>query len=181
MQCSGTGNWAMYSGLVGDIWGSHAMESFLNGAQVAATAPTNSQVLTFNSTTGMWQPAASASPTYPTQVGTPLELTAQTASITTTAAYTALVTGTYRVSIIGYVQSAGSAGTCSLGIGWNDGSSSKSVSVGSGLTLSSSTSQATGTYTLHVASGQAINYYTTVSGATGSPQYGLDVVIERLQ
>jgi hypothetical protein len=108
-------------------------------------------------------------------------LTGQTSSIGSTTLYTCAA-GTYRVSLFLYTTVAGSAGTVSASIAYNDGIGGASVGSGTiDLTQTNFNGKKSLLSAFHCGASQAITYTTTVSGATGSPQYGIDVTVERLQ
>ena len=110
-------------------------------------------------------------------------LTAQTASIGNTTLYTPSSAGTYRVILALWTMATGSSGTVSFSLSANTGSGAESFGSSSlDLTKINSGGQVSGQWNIHVASSQAISYNTTLTcSSCGSPQYGIDVVVERLQ
>jgi len=110
-------------------------------------------------------------------------LTAQTASIGNTTLYTPSGAGTYRVTLALWTMVAGSSGTVAFSLSGNTGSGAESFGSSSlDLTKVNSGGQVTGQWNMHVGASQAISYSTTLTcSSCGSPQYGIDVVVERLQ
>jgi hypothetical protein len=110
-------------------------------------------------------------------------LTGQTASIGNTTLYTASVGGQYRVVLSLWTMVAGSSGTVSFSLSANTGSGAESFGSSSlDLTKVNSGGQVSGQWNMHVGANQAISYNTTLTcSGCGSPQYGIDVVVERLQ
>ena len=110
-------------------------------------------------------------------------LTGQTASIGNTTLYTPSSAGTYRVVLAMWTMTAGSSGTVSFSLSANTGSGAESFGSSSlDLTKVNSGGQVSGQWNIHVAASQAISYNTTLTcSSCGSPQYGIDVVVERLQ
>ena len=110
-------------------------------------------------------------------------LTGQTASIGNTTLYTPSSAGTYRVALAMWTTTAGSSGTVSFSLSANTGSGAESFGSSSlDLTKVNSGGQVSGQWIIHVAASQAISYSTTLTcSSCGSPQYGIDVVVERLQ
>ena len=116
-------------------------------------------------------------------------LTAQTGSI----AAVTLLTGTtstagmYRVSAYMKTTTAGTAGTVKATVAWNDGSAQTldvplMTTAGAAATVPLNTLNAfgQGSVVVYAAASQNITYTTTVTGATGSPQYYIYVRIEKL-
>ncbi len=110
-------------------------------------------------------------------------LTGQTASIGNTTLYTPSAAGQYRVVLSLWTMVAGSSGTVSLSLSANTGSGAESFGSSSlDLTKVNSGGQVSGQWNMHVGANQAISYNTTLTcSSCGSPQYGIDVVVERLQ
>jgi hypothetical protein len=110
-------------------------------------------------------------------------LTGQTASIGNTILYTPSVAGQYRVVLSLWTMVAGSSGTVSFSLSANTGSGAESFGSSSlDLTKVNSGGQVSGQWNMHVDANQAISYNTTLTcSSCGSPQYGIDVVVERLQ
>lgn len=101
---------------------------------------------------------------------------AQTASITTTNLVATAVAGMYEVCLYLTVTTAGTGGTVLGTIGWTDAGGAK--------TLASSTAALTGSNSTQVcqrfhSTASAITYSTTVTGATGSPEYSIDAFVTR--
>lgn len=105
-----------------------------------------------------------------------VNLTAQTSSIATTTAYAVPSgrAGLYLVSVDIICTTAGTGGTVSATLGWNNGSASATASTGA-TSLSTLGSETTQTFAVYSAAIQNITYATTVSGAAGSPQYAIRV------
>jgi hypothetical protein len=110
-------------------------------------------------------------------------LTAQTASIGNTTLYTPASSGTYRVALALWTMATGSSGTVAFSLSANTGSGAETFGSSSlDLTKVNSGGQVSGQWNIHVAASQAISYTTTLTcSSCGSPQYGIDVVVERLQ
>ncbi len=110
-------------------------------------------------------------------------LTGQTASIGNTTLYTPSAAGQYRVVLSLWTMVAGSSGTVSFSLSANTGSGAQSFGSSSlDLTKVNSGGQVSGQWNMHVGANQAISYNTTLTcSSCGSPQYGIDVVVERLQ
>jgi hypothetical protein len=110
-----------------------------------------------------------------------VSLTARTASISTT---TAIATptggaGLYRVIVDMVVTTAGTAGTVTATITTNNGSASF-AQTSSALSLTTLGNELSVSFTSRCGSATNIQYATTVSGATGSPQYSLTIRAEYL-
>ena len=110
-------------------------------------------------------------------------LTAQTASIGNTTLYTPSAAGQYQVIVSLWTMVAGSSGTVSFSVSANTGSGAESFGSSSlDLTKVNSGGQVSGQWNMHVGASQAISYGTTLTcSSCGTPQYGIDVVVERLQ
>jgi hypothetical protein len=110
-------------------------------------------------------------------------LTGQTASIGNTTLYTPSSAGTYRVALAMWTTTAGSSGTVSFSLSANTGSGAESFGSSSlDLTKINSGGQVSGQWNIHVGASQVISYNTTLTcSSCGSPQYGIDVVVEKLQ
>jgi hypothetical protein len=110
-------------------------------------------------------------------------LTGQTASIGNTTLYTPSVAGQYRVVLSLWTMVAGSSGTVSFSLSANTGSGAESFGSASlDLTKVNSGGQVSGQWNMHVDANQPISYNTTLTcSSCGSPQYGIDVMVERLQ
>lgn len=116
-------------------------------------------------------------------------LTAQTGSVgsTTLLTGTTATAGMYRVSAYMKTTTAGTGGTVKATVAWNDGSAQTMdvpliTTAGAATTVSLTTLNAfgQGSVVVYAAASQNITYTTTVSGATGSPQYYIYVRIEKL-
>ena len=116
-------------------------------------------------------------------------LTAQTGSIAavTLLTGTTATAGMYRVSAYMKTTTAGTAGTVKATVAWNDGSAQTLdvpllTTAGATGTVPLNTLNAfgQGSVVVYAAASQNISYTTTVSGATGSPQYYIYVRIEKL-
>lgn len=111
---------------------------------------------------------------------TPLNLTAQTASIGTTTILTAPAAGLYRVSYYLHTTTAGSAGTVLLTLGWNDAVAQTAATSAISLSTVVAGTLAKGTVEVWLAAGQVLSYATTVAAAVGSPQYALRIRAQAL-
>lgn len=105
-----------------------------------------------------------------------INLTAQTASVASATLYAVPSSGAgFYVAIVDTIcTTAGTAGTVSTSLGWNNGSASASAATGP-MSLSTLGSETTQIFTVYSAASQNITYSTTVSGATGSPQYSIRI------
>ena len=104
---------------------------------------------------------------------TNIALTAQTASISATNLIAApSSTGLYYIAYFLDTTTAGSAGTALLTMTWSDGAAQSAST--STIALATLGSYVSGNLIVKATSG-AIQYATTVAGATGSPQYSLDL------
>ena len=110
-------------------------------------------------------------------------LAGQTASIGNTTLYTPSSGGTYRVAVAMWTMVTGSSGTLSFSLSANTGSGAETFGSSSlDLTKVNSGGQISSQWNLHVGTNQVISYSTTLTcSSCGSPQYGIDVVVERLQ
>lgn len=110
-----------------------------------------------------------------------VSLTARTASISTTTAITTPTggAGLYRVIVDMVVTTAGTAGTVTATITTNNGSASF-AQTSSTLSLTTLGNELSVSFTARCGSATNIQYATTVSGATGSPQYSLNIRAEYL-
>ena len=82
-----------------------------------------------------------------------------------------------------WTMTTGSSGTVSFSLSANTGSGAESFGSSSlDLTKVNSGGQVSGQWNIHVGASQAISYNTTLTcSSCGSPQYGIDVAVERLQ
>ena len=117
------------------------------------------------------------------------DLTAQTGSVAavTLLTGTTTTTGMYRVSCYLKCTTAGTAGTVKATVSFNDGTAQTldiplltTAGVAGTLSLTTLNGFAQGSVVVYAAASQNITYTTTVTGATGSPQYTVRVRIERL-
>lgn len=148
--------------------------------QACGNAGTSGQILTStgSSTCPTWiSPSSSGTTLIPAAVSS----TGQTASISTTTTYAVPSgkAGFYRVSVDLITTTAGSAGTVSGSISWNNGSAGITTSVGP-LSLATLGNEQSASFTFFSAASQNITYSTTVTGATGSPVYTILVRVEYL-
>jgi len=82
-----------------------------------------------------------------------------------------------------WTMTAGSSGTVSFSLSAGTGSGAESFGSSSlNLATVNSSGQVSGQWNIHVGANQAISYNTTLTcSSCGSPQYGIDVVVEKLQ
>ena len=108
-------------------------------------------------------------------VAATVALTAQTASIgATNLVASPTTTALYALSFYMTVASAGTGGTALLTFTWNDGVAQNYVTQTINLSTTGAGSFISGVVLVRCSSG-AIHYSTTVTGATGSPTYNLDI------
>ena len=115
---------------------------------------------------------------YPCQVSY-TAVTGQTATVANTTFYTPAAAGVHRITFTARATTAGSAGTVELLINTNNNAAQ--VATGTADLTTTTGSFASGVASLYTAASQAFGYQTTVAGATGSPQYRIDITVERLQ
>ncbi len=106
-------------------------------------------------------------------------LTGQTASLATTNITASCSAGLYSLSYYLKTTTAGTAGTVSVTLNWNDGTAMTVTSATA--SLSSTTGLSQGTQVIKCGAASTVSYSTTVTGVTGSPQYSLDIAIEQLK
>jgi hypothetical protein len=106
---------------------------------------------------------------------------AQSANISYTTMYTTSAPGKYRTILTVHVEAEGTAGTVQGYIQGTNAVSTVGLSLPLSVALNTTYSAYSATMELTMPSGKTIQYQTLVSGATGSPTYGLDVTVERLQ
>jgi hypothetical protein len=104
-------------------------------------------------------------------------------SIATTTLYTTSAKiqefGHFRIVATLVTTRAGTGGTASVTIGWNNGSSNQSATSGN-IALNTLGSEVDFVLTFLVGTGQNITYATTVGGSTGNPAYSLNIKLEFL-
>ena len=108
-----------------------------------------------------------------------VQSTGQTGSIGATTIYTPASAGLYRLSFYAVCTTAGSAGTLDVTALWTDNAQAQTSVLISLLDLT--VLGAAGSNTIFIRStAAAIQFSTTVTGAAGSPQYALYIVLEAL-
>jgi hypothetical protein len=115
----------------------------------------------------------------PTIVKT-FSVSGQTGSITKTALYTPAATGVFRITYAMYTSVAGSGGTVSVKAYFKPVDTETNVASGN-QNLNTTAAAQQYNFTFHHVGGNAISFDSTVAGASGSPQYGIDITIEQLQ
>lgn len=108
-----------------------------------------------------------------------IALTAQTASIAKVALWTPPESGQYRASVYHVCTKAGTGGTLDTTIYWTDDAQAQQINTATQINLNAKGNAATG-ITFIRATAADISYSTTVTGATGSPEYGVFIILERL-
>lgn len=105
-----------------------------------------------------------------------INLTAQTASVASATLYAVPSSGAgFYLAIVDTIcTTAGTAGTVSATIGWNNGSAAATAASGA-MSLSTLGNETTQIFTVYSAASQNITYSTTVTGAAGSPQYSVRI------
>src|SRR5208282_1382762 len=107
-----------------------------------------------------------------------VSLTARTATIAATNLVTTPVTtALYEITYYLNDTTAGTSGTVSLTITWNDGAAQSVTS--SNITFGTLGAYVSGVFVVKATSG-AIQYATTVTSAVGSPAYSLDLRVKQL-
>ncbi len=99
-------------------------------------------------------------------------LLAQTASISATTLFTPSADGLYQVSVYANVTTTDPTATMSVTITWTDDSGAQSSTVISGLAFAT-TAYSPATLVIKAKASTAVQYSTSLTGATGSPQYTL--------
>jgi len=112
-------------------------------------------------------------------IATTVQLTEQTASISKTTLWTPPESGLYRASVYHVCTTAGTGGTLDTDIYWTDDAQAQQVKPAAQINLNGKGNAATGMSFIRTTAA-AISYSTTVGGATGSPKYGIFVLLERL-
>lgn len=109
-------------------------------------------------------------------------LTGQTASVGSTTLIAVPAIGTYRVNVITYMQAVGSAGTVQTFGSYNTGYAAiTNENLGAAVNCTVAYARSSASVIIHVGStATPLAFYTTVTGATGTPQYGLDIIVEQL-
>ena len=109
-----------------------------------------------------------------------VDLTAQAASIGATALFTPSANGLFRISYYLTTTTAGSAGTVTVTFTWTDEAKAETFT-STALSLTALGALAPPQpLVIYAKTTAAIQYSTTVSGATGSPQYSLHIRVEAL-
>lgn len=106
-----------------------------------------------------------------------VSFTGQTASKAQTVLYTPAASGLYRANIYHFCSVAGTAGTLDTTIYWTDDTGVTNANPAAQIDLTGAGNWASGMGFIRSASG-TIDYAVTVAGETGSPQYGVYIVLE---
>lgn len=110
------------------------------------------------------------------------QVTGQSAAINTNPYYTPTVAGTYQFVCSMYITTAGTAGTMQCGFNWKSGVTgglqSSASSVTTNMTTAGNVTQVVITAHLDGVSGVAL--FTNYTGATGTPVYGIDAAVMRI-
>ena len=107
-----------------------------------------------------------------------VSLTGQTGAIGATTIYTPAASGQYRVSVYHLVTTAG-GGTLTTTIGFTDDEGAKTSVPASNIDLAVDTQAQSGNVFIR-STAAAITYTVTIAGISGSPQFSLWIVVERL-
>lgn len=96
----------------------------------------------------------------------------QSTSLTSSTLYAVPASGAglYVIIVDNVCSTAGTGGTVSTTIGWNNGAASANATTG-GMSLTTLGNEATQIFIVYSAASQNITYSTTVTGAAGAPQY----------
>jgi hypothetical protein len=105
-------------------------------------------------------------------------LTAQTDAISATTLVTSYALNLYRLNVYVVVTTAGNKVKLQANVFWNDGTGTQSISTAS--IACNATNYAQRSAVIAVASGTAVQYTTTLSGAIGTGQYSLLISLEKL-
>jgi hypothetical protein len=105
--------------------------------------------------------------------------TAQTGSISAQNFANTTTGKLYRASIYANTTTAGSGGTVTVTISWNDGAAKTYTTATADLTATTNAGMVQDAVVIYIASGTP-TWATTVAGAAGSPQYSVNVTLERL-
>lgn len=119
------------------------------------------------------------------QAGAALNLTAQTAAITTTTFFTTVIAGVYRLTSYLYITTAGNAVNLTGTFGWTDNTLTTSTVTTANIACNTLGASSTligqpGTLTVYADAVSNITYATALSGAIGSGQYALRLRLESL-
>lgn len=109
----------------------------------------------------------------------PVALTAQTATKALTTLITPPVDGMYLLNLYCSCTTAGTAGTVTPALQWNDDTTLQTLNL-SPVSLAAQGAYSQQAIAVKCKAGVAIKYSATVSGATGSPQYALYVSVKNL-
>jgi hypothetical protein len=115
-----------------------------------------------------------------------LNLTGQSAAITTANLYATTAAGIYRLSYYLYITTAGNSVNLTGTFGWTDDSGASANSVATGniacqtLGANSTTALGLGSVTFYAANTTNITYATALSGAIGTGRYAVRVRLENL-
>lgn len=107
-----------------------------------------------------------------------VQLTGQTADISTTTIYTPAAAGLFRVNVYMICTTAGT-GTLSCTVGWSDVVGAKTISPAGTVDLASTANGSTGISFISTTAA-AITYATAIAGKAGSPQYAIYITVEAL-
>lgn len=113
------------------------------------------------------------------QAGFSVSLTGQTGSIGATTITTPTGSGMWDVSVYHVCTTAGTGGTLTTNILYNDGTAARTIAPAANISLAA-TNYAGGVTTMRCLTANAIQYSTTVAGATGSPQYALYIKLRKV-
>lgn len=108
-----------------------------------------------------------------------VSLTGQTGNIAATTLYTPAASGIYKVSVYHLCTVAGSAGTLATTIGFTDDVQAQTTKPAIDISLTGAGNAASGIVPIR-STAAAITYSTVIAGGTGSPQYALFIILERL-
>lgn len=119
------------------------------------------------------------------QAAAALDLTAQTAVITTSTFATPATAGLYRLSYYAYITTTGNAVNLTLTLGWTDNTATTSTVTTANIACNTLGASSTligqpGTLVVYSDAATTITYATALSGAIGSGQYALRLRLESL-